>query len=201
MRIGWRLFVASVALVSSLFTISVNAQTYGTPSPQSTAMPPQGTPMPPQAASATAQMTAKVVAIDQTNRILTLQDTKGNVVQVQAPPEVKRFNEIKIGDTINITYRQAVALQLVKPGTVVQNQATPTITRGTGAKPSGEMTQIQTATVTIQSIDMNKPSVTVKTQDGRTLTLAVQDKNNLKGLKAGDVVQITYSEALAISVQ
>ncbi|MBV8582554.1 MAG: hypothetical protein JO241_01055 [Candidatus Eremiobacteraeota bacterium] len=37
--------------------------------------------------------------------------------------------------------------------------------------------------------------------DGHTISMLVNDKAHLAGLKAGDVVQITYTQALAITVQ
>lgn len=186
MRISLSLSV--LAAFVALSNVSVQAQTYATPAPQS--------------ASASATITAKVVAVDQKNRILTLQDPQGNKQDVKVGPDVKRFNEIKVGDTITATYQESVALAIVKPGTAVPaSQSSPSVTRGTGSRPSGTISQTQTATVTVQSIDMNKPSVTVKTQDGRVLTFAVQDKNNLTGLKVGDVVQITYTQAIVLSVQ
>lgn len=182
------LTVAVLATFSVLANISAQAQTYGTPEPRST--------------SASVTITAKVIAIDQTNRILTLQDAKGNTQDVKVGPDIKRFNEIKVGDTITATYQESVALMIVKPGTAVpESQSSPVVMRGTGSRPSGTLSQTQTTTVTIQSIDMNKPSVTVKTQDGRILTLAVQDKKNLAGLKPGDVVQVTYMQAIILSVQ
>jgi Cu/Ag efflux protein CusF len=57
-----------------------------------------------------------------------------------------------------------------------------------------------TATVTIQAIDMKIPSVTIKMDDGTVSSFKVEDKKNLEGVKVGDRVQITYTQALAISV-
>ncbi|MGZ3530321.1 MAG: hypothetical protein ACXVAR_02350 [Vulcanimicrobiaceae bacterium] len=188
MRIKWRFFVAAIGLYSALFTVSVHAQTQSSPMPQS--------------ASATAQLTAKVIAIDYNNRILTLQDAQGNTRDVKVGPDVKRFNAIHVGDTITFTYKESVAVAIAKPGAPTPaSESTPTITRTTGEKPGGTISQTQTTTVTIQSIDVAKPAITVKTQDGRVLTFLVQNKNNLEGLKPGDVVQVTYTQALVISVK
>lgn len=55
--------------------------------------------------------------------------------------------------------------------------------------------------MTIAAIDMTTPSVTVTTQDGKTISMLVRAPANLSGLKVGDVVQITYNQALAISVK
>lgn len=182
-RMNWKLSAIALTLTLALMPLGAFAQM-------------------PQSVAAGVQATAKVTAIDYKTRVATLQDAQGNSYQVQAPPEIKRFNDIKVGDTITFTYQESVALAVVKPGAAMpEAQSSPTVTRGTGSKPSGTISQTQSTTVTIQSIDMNKPEITVKTQDGRVLSMKVQDKNNLTGLKPGDVVQITYTEAIMMSVQ
>ena len=164
----------------------------------------QDNPSPPVLSGAeTATVTAKVVAIDYKKREITLQDSSGSTQIYEASPEIKRFNEIKVGDTITFAYQQSVALNMVKAGTQVSAapSSTPIVTELGGPKPAGQISQTLTTTVTIQAIDMTKPSVTVKTEDGRVLTFAVKNKDLLTGFKVGDVVQVTYSEALMIAVK
>jgi Cu/Ag efflux protein CusF len=57
------------------------------------------------------------------------------------------------------------------------------------------------ATVTITEIDAEVPSVTVKTEDGRTMSFKIDDKKNLEGVKVGDKVDITYTAAVMITVK
>lgn len=156
----------------------------------------------PVSAAATATLTAKITAIDRTNRTITLQDDQGNVRDFQVGPNVKRFDQLKVGDTVTFTYQESVALAIVKAAaSMPMASSTPVITSYPGSKPGGEITQTQTTTVTVQSIDQSKPSITVKTQDGRVITFAVQDPKNLNGLKPGDIVQVTYRQALVITVK
>jgi len=153
-------------------------------------------------ASQTAQANAKIVAIDHTTRTVTLQDSNGKLSDFQVGPNVKRFDELKVGDTITFTYTESVALKIVKSAMPMPSvTATPVMTSLPGSKPRGEITQTQVATVTIEAIDKTKPSVTVKTADGRHVTMLVQDQSNLNGVKVGDVVQITYNQALLIEVK
>ena len=53
----------------------------------------------------------------------------------------------------------------------------------------------------MKAIDAKVPSVTVLTEDGRTVSFKVEDKKNLKDVKVGDKVEITYTEAVMISVK
>jgi hypothetical protein len=48
---------------------------------------------------------------------------------------------------------------------------------------------------------MNAPSITVVTQDGRTLTRRIADKKNLEGVSPGDRIDITYSQAVVVSAE
>ena len=75
------------------------------------------------------------------------------------------------------------------------------MTRSQGPKPGGTIAKQETATVTIKAIDPKLPSVTVLTEDKRTVSMKVEDKKNLKDLKVGDKVEITYTEAVMISVK
>ena len=180
--------VTTVIAIAATFLMGADAQTQ-TPAPSATM-------------SASAVLTTTIVAIDQSNRILTLQDTKGNVQSVQVGTDVKRFNELKVGETVTFTYSVAVATSIVEAGTIAPAaKSSPTVTRFTGEKPGGQISQTVSTTVTIKSIDPTTPAVTVLTQDGRTVSLKVQDKNTLTGLKVGDVVQITYTQTLTITVK
>ena len=68
-------------------------------------------------------------------------------------------------------------------------------------EPAVQKPVAKTAAVTIKAIDATVPSVTVLTEDGHTASFKVDDKKNLLGLKAGDKVEITYTQAFAVSVK
>lgn len=148
-----------------------------------------------------AQVTAKIVAIDPDSRIVTLQDSQGNVDSLKVGPDVTRFDALKVGDTVTFRYQESVAYQIAKPGTAAPASQAPTMVKAPGVKPGGTISRTLTALVTVEKIDATVPSVTVKTQDGHTITMLVNDKANLTGVNVGDLVQITYSQELTISVQ
>ena len=152
--------------------------------------------------SETSEVTAKVEAIDHTNRIVTLSNADG-VVELGVGPEVKRFDELKVGDSITFTYMESVLAEIRKAAASDKAPASgdPQVSRGKGPRPSGMVSQTQQATVTIQAIDANAPSVKVQTADGHSLSFKVQDKAKLAGFKVGDKVDITYTEALMVSVK
>jgi Cu/Ag efflux protein CusF len=142
---------------------------------------------------------ATITAINKSTRVVTLKDAQGNVEDIVCGPEITRFNELKVGDVVTFSYHAAVAYQIAKPGTKSAAGGTDVV-RGQGVKPSGAITQQQKRTVTIESIDAAAPSITVRTANGHKITAQVEDKKNLEGLKAGDKVEITFTEALMVTV-
>ena len=58
-----------------------------------------------------------------------------------------------------------------------------------------------TVTATIEAIDAKKNRVTLKGPEGKTQEIKVKDPKNLKNVKVGDQVVLTYTEALAVSVE
>jgi hypothetical protein len=150
-----------------------------------------------------ATTTFTIVAIDQTNRIVTVKGKDGYTDSVYAGPDVKRFNELKVGDTVTVRYHESVVFQVRKPGDAepAGRGGDTKVTRGTGPKPGATVSRQMTATVTIQAIDLRVPSVTIKGEDGAVSSFKVEDKKNLEGFKVGDRVQITYTQAYAVSVE
>ena len=59
---------------------------------------------------------ATVTAVDLQRRLLTLKDSGGGKVVVEAGPEVRNFDQIKVGDEVVTSYTQAVAWQVKRAG-------------------------------------------------------------------------------------
>jgi Cu/Ag efflux protein CusF len=147
------------------------------------------------------ELTAKIEAIDKTSRLVTLKDDEGETETIYCGPEVKRFDELKVGDTVTFRYYESIAYVIRKAGQAPPAAGAPAVTRSQGPKPGGTVSQQQTATVTLKAIDPKVPSVTVLSDDGRTLSFKVDDKNNLKDLKVGDKVDVTYTQAFSVGVK
>jgi Cu/Ag efflux protein CusF len=153
--------------------------------------------------SASASTTATIQAIDSTMRTITLRDAKGQEDTFTLGPDVKRFDELKVGDTVKFTYYESIVLQVRKPGDVDKGAMTSEIgvNPSKGATPGGTLSAQDKMTVTIKSIDPVVPSLTVTTPAGRTVTRKVDDPKNIEGLKPGDQITITYTRALVTSIE
>jgi Cu/Ag efflux protein CusF len=147
--------------------------------------------------------TATVEAIDLQKRVVTLKGPKGNVFDVTVGEEARNLPQVKVGDNVIVKYYESMALRLVKPGEGVAGiQETETMARAKkGEKPGGMVGRQTTLTATITAIDKKKQMATLKGPDGKTVTVKAENPENLKKVKVGDEVEITYTEALAISVE
>jgi len=154
-------------------------------------------------AGGVASVTATVEAIDTANRLVTLKDTSdGHTETVYCGPNVKRFDALKVGDKVTFRYHESVVLQLRKAGsTTPVAEGTAGITRTPGEKPGGTIARQMTASVTVVSIDEKTSAITVKGDDGNTFSTRVENKTDLEGVKVGDRIDITYTQALAVSVE
>ena len=56
-------------------------------------------------------------------------------------------------------------------------------------------------TVTVEAVDPAVPSITVRAPNGNTLSAQVKDKKNIEGVKVGDKIDITYTQAMMVTVE
>ena len=68
----------------------------------------------------TIKVTATIQAIDSTTRTLTLRDDKGNEDTFSVGEGVKRFNELKVGQKVNITYYEGGHMMYIRPSAHAQ---------------------------------------------------------------------------------
>jgi Cu/Ag efflux protein CusF len=145
--------------------------------------------------------TATIKAIDPATRSVTLRAENGDEDTFTVGPDVTRFDQLKVGDTINATYYESLVFQVRKPGAA--GAASGAVAAGGRLKdvPGGAVGVQQTTTVTVKAVDMNVPSITVVTADGRTLTRKIAEKKNLEGVSPGDRIDITYTQGLVVSAE
>jgi Cu/Ag efflux protein CusF len=139
---------------------------------------------------------ATIEAIDATAKIVTLKGPKGNLVEVDGS-SFPRFSQLKVGDVVTATYTESLAAVVRKPGDPAPTAGSATVTPRAGG-PGATAAQQRTVSVVVQAIDATAPSVTVKTTDGRVLSFRIQDPKNLEGIKVGDTVDVTYTQALLL---
>jgi hypothetical protein len=153
-------------------------------------------------ASRTQKLAATITAIDAATRAVTIKDAEGQVETFKAPPEVKRFNELAVGDVIEVELMQGLLLEYQAAGTeavephavAVAGRTAPSEAVG-GAAAAGLQ-----GTVTVVVIDAKTRLVTFQGPAGRQYQVKAGPKIQLEKLKVGDRLLATYVEAVAIQV-
>jgi Ni/Co efflux regulator RcnB len=145
-------------------------------------------------------VTATVEAIERSTRSVTLKETNGDYNEIYVPTDVKRFDTLKVGDKITAKYYENIVLRLKLPGEKATDTDTAALTPGTGAKAGGTAATQRTITATITAIDPNVPSITFTGPQDWKYSTRVKDKDALAKVKVGDRVDITWTEALILSL-
>ena len=101
----------------------------------------------------------------------------GNEDTFNVSQDVQRFNELMVGQKVNLTYYESVVYQLVKAGEKGSGTSfDATVNRGAGALPAATIATQEKMTVTVKSIDAAVPSVTVAADDGRVVTRKIENR-------------------------
>jgi hypothetical protein len=149
------------------------------------------------------EVSATVVGLDKATRTVTLKGPKGDVFDIVASSEVKNFDQIKVGDSIVARYAQALTLELKKTKVTAGD---PVVSEGAAKAKPGERPAVVgerqvTAIADVVAVDPKASTITLKGPRGNVVVLDVQNPDQFKVVKKGDQVQVTYTEALALSVE
>jgi hypothetical protein len=154
-------------------------------------------------AARTVEVSAQVVGIDKATRRLTLKGAKGDVVDLVASDEVKRFDQIKVGDSIVARYLESITLELkqtrVEAADVKVREAA--ARSKAGEQPAGGAARQVVAIADVVAVDPAKSTITIKGPSGNVTTLNVQNPDQFKVVKVGDQIEVTYTQALALSLE
>lgn len=162
-------------------------------------------PQPMKTIESTAKITATVEQIDHAKRLLSLRSPSGEMVTVEVDPAVRNLDQMKVGDRVVATYREAIGAQIRssasgEPATVKisADVAEP------GERPAASATSTVMVPVTIASVDSANDLVSFYGEDGLVRAITVQTDEArafIKQLKPGDHVEVTFTEAFAINVE
>jgi Cu/Ag efflux protein CusF len=145
-------------------------------------------------------VTATVEAIERSSREVTVKKSDGNYEVIYVSPDIKRFDTLKVGDKIRATYYETMVLQLKSPGDKDIDKAKESVSRTEG-RASGTAAHQQTITATITAIDPKTPSITFTGPRNWTYSSRVEDRKALAKVKVGDKVDITWTEAMILSLE
>ena len=149
---------------------------------------------------------ATITKIDKDQRKLSLRDDQGKEWDTVVDPEVRNFNQLAPGDRVTVKYEESIVAAIRKPGQppMTAGERTQMQRAPEGEKPGGTLTQQTMMSATVVAVNQRLNNVTLRDKKGNTRTFEVKDPGLQKGLvelRPGQQVDITYTEAVAISVQ
>jgi hypothetical protein len=144
-------------------------------------------------------VTATVDAIEHSSRSLTLRKPDNSVTTMKVPKEYLRFDALKVGDKLSVTYYDNVVIRVKAPGEKDVNTQGESLVPTPGLKPGFTIGSQRVITATITAIDPKIPSISLAGPSNWAYSSRVEDRNALKQVKVGDRVDITWTEAVMLS--
>jgi hypothetical protein len=146
------------------------------------------------------EITADIAALDAATRGVTLKGPEGNVVELIAGPEVRNFDQLKVGDKVQMQVIEQLELELIKGGgrPVVRTEASGGARAPEGGAPAGVIAAQETTIGDVIALDPATRTVTLKGPE-RTVELVVEDPEQYKLIALGDQIQATLTAAVGIA--
>lgn len=147
----------------------------------------------------------KVEAVDHTARTVTIRGDHGNVATVDIPESVVSFDFVQPGDELSVAYYDRVSLRPKPADEPAVDRTDPPVAISTpGALPGATIASLRVATVTIKEWDPIQRVVTFTGPTGTVYSrhlLETTDPRVMAGIKVGDRVDVTRTEAVRVAVE
>jgi len=165
------------------------------------------TPPAPLQIESTKRAEATVVGLQKEKRLVSLRGADGRALTIEAGPSVRNFDQIRVGDRVVVTYFEAIGFALQSPDVAAAPAPQAGLVAGRakpGERPAAAVGRFARTTVAIESVDPKTYTVTFKAADGLTRAVPVatpEGREFAKRLRPGDRVDVTWEDAVAISVE
>jgi hypothetical protein len=148
----------------------------------------------------TVTINGTVATIDHAKRVVNIKTSDGKFETVDVPAGATRFDEVKVGDKVSLTYNNNVSARLKPPGEAAVDTGSTATTGGQQTRPGGTAMVQRTMTVTVEAIDKNASSITFAGPNGWKYSRHVVDPTVFDKVKVGDKVDITWNTDVTVTV-
>ncbi len=149
--------------------------------------------------------TATIKAIDKATRHLTLVNGAGETTTLKAPPELRRFDDLKVGDKIHVTYRAEVEVVLSDPNAALPPDAAGAVALKARAQstPGGVAANYVTISGAVLAIDMAAHTIKIVSPSGgevhKIQVTRPDGRKAMAKLKVGDKITAYVTESLLVT--
>jgi hypothetical protein len=147
--------------------------------------------------------TATVETVDHATRTVTLRGADGRTRTLKVDTAVRNFDQVQQGDQVMAEYYEETAI-VVRPSAEqpTVGEAGLVAVAPRGAKPGVADVETRVMTATVEAIDPQQRTVTLRGPQGNAVTLKVGEQvKQCDQVQAGDEVVVRHTEAVAITVQ
>jgi hypothetical protein len=145
-------------------------------------------------------MKAEIVDIDAGSRALALKGPGGETMVVLVGQQIDGFDQLKVGDRVDVFYRNALLVKAEKTGGADKGSR-PRVDKEAHAPASGGFESMRQTDVlaTVETIDRKQGLVTLRGAH-RTQMLEVGPGVDLKDVKVGDTIHAVFVSAAAVQI-
>ena len=150
-------------------------------------------------------MQGTITAINEETREITLMGTDGGLMTLTAGEEVERFNEFAVDDVIKFDYYTYIKAEFRDPTPEEIEEPVQMMAEGgkapEGIDPAAVVGAVVKAVVTIEALNRPNMLATVKGPNGNYVSIPMEDEKLITELRIGEVLILTYAEAMAVSLE
>jgi hypothetical protein len=153
--------------------------------------------------SQSTMVSAMVQAIDHETRVVTLDMGDGELLTFTASPEARNLGQVEVGDIVHAEYvERFTARVMANDGLAPGEGEIATMARTEeGAMPGAMLADTRVVTATVEEINIEANTFKLKGPDGVVEEYYARNPENLKHALVGDMVVMTFTEGVAISVE
>jgi hypothetical protein len=148
-------------------------------------------------------VSAVVEAIDHETRVVTVRKADGEAITFTASEEARNLGQVSVGDVLIAEYMETVTIDVLANDGLEAEAAEATAMARTeeGEMPGVAAMDSVVVISTVEEINVEKNTFKLKGPDGVVEEFVARNPQNLKRAMVGDLVVMTVTEAVAITVE
>lgn len=154
-------------------------------------------------ASQSMTVSAVVEAINHETRVVTVRKPDGEAITFTASEEARNLDQVSVGDVLIAQYTETVSIDVVAgDGLEPEVAGAAAMARTEKGEMPGVAAMDATVVIsTVEEINVEANTFKLKGPDGVVTEYTARNPENLKRSEVGDLVVITVTEAIAITVE
>jgi hypothetical protein len=154
-------------------------------------------------ASNTRMISALVEAIDHETRVVTVRKGDGEAVTFTASEEARNLDQVSVGDVLIAEYMETISIEVMANDGMEAAAAGVSAMARTekGEMPGMAAMDATVITATVEEINLENNTFKLKGPAGNINEYTAQNPDNLRRSAVGDLVVITITESIAVTVE